>query len=249
MIAINESIETISFPEAEYKAIQERINNGKENSTTRVAYEFGKYKLNSIYKTPWEDYIIITKVQELYKIQEHPHYDYLTEGQRNEIFEYSEKLNKPYEFIKFKKYIMENINIKIVEKNDLDNLFELNILFKNNTTKKDMEIIFNQNNKEIICIAYFENIAVGYCTGLIIESICYKNKRMDIETLFVKEEYRQKGIGKKLIQFIEKEALLRNINHFHINTNTNNCITIKFYEKMNYKNTGELLLDKTINKE
>jgi len=25
--------------------------------------------------------------------------------------------------------------------------------------------------------------------------------------------------------------------------------TIKFYEKMNYKNTGELLLDKTINKE
>jgi len=249
MITINGSIETISFPEAEHKAIQERINSGKENSTIRVAYEFGKYKLNSVYKTPWEDSIIITKVQKLYKIQEHPHYDYLTEEQRNEIFEYSEKLNKPYEFIIFKKYLMEDMAIKIVENNDLDNLFELNKLFNNNTTKKDMEIIFNQNNKEIICIAYSKNVAVGYCTGLIIESICYKNKRMDIETLFVKEEYRQKGIGKKLIEFIEKEALLRNIKHFHINTNINNYITIKFYEKMNYKNTGELLLDKTINKE
>jgi len=116
MITINESIETISFPEAEHKAIQEHINSGKENSTTRVEYEFGKYKLNSVYKTPWEDSIIITKVQKLYKIQEHPHYDYLTEEQRNEIFEYSEKINKPYEFIIFKKYIVEDKDIKIIQK-------------------------------------------------------------------------------------------------------------------------------------
>jgi len=126
MIDMDKSIETISFPEAEYKTIQERINSGKENSTTRVAYEFGKYKLNSVYKTPWEDYIIIIKVQKLFKIQEHPHYDYLTEEQRNEIFEYSEKLNKPYEFIIFKKYIVEDITIKIVEKMFINN--SLNII-------------------------------------------------------------------------------------------------------------------------
>ena len=87
--------------------------------------------------------------------------------------------------------------IKIVDKNDLGNLFELNKMFENDTTVEEMNLFFEQNNNEIICIAYLDNIPVGYCTGLIIKSICYKTKRMDIEALFVKEEYRQQGIGKE----------------------------------------------------
>ena len=136
--------------------------------------------------------------------------------------------------------------IKIADINDLDNLYELNKLFENETTKEDMEISIKQNNHEIICIAYLDNIAVGYCTGLIIKSICYKNNRLDIESLFVKEEYRHKGIGKALIKFMEKEALLRKILHYHIITNKENKKTVKFYENIGYKQTGEILLDKTI---
>ncbi|MDR2971469.1 MAG: GNAT family N-acetyltransferase [Bacteroidales bacterium] len=64
--------------------------------------------------------------------------------------------------------------------------------------------------------------------------------------MFVKEEYRQKGIGKSLIKFMEKEALLKNIFHFHIITNKNNGKTVKFYENMKYGKSGEILLDKTI---
>ena len=112
--------------------------------------------------------------------------------------------------------------IKIAEINDLENLYELNRLFGNETTKEEMEICLKHNNHEIICIAYLDNIAIGYCTGLIIKSICYKNNRLDIESLFVKEEYRHKGIGKALIKFMEKEALLRKILHYHIITNKEN---------------------------
>jgi ribosomal protein S18 acetylase RimI-like enzyme len=104
-----------------------------------------------------------------------------------------------------------------------------------------------KNNKpEIICIVYNDNIAIGYCTGLIIKSICYKSCRLDIETLFVKEEYRKTGIGMKLIEFMEKEAMLKGIFHFHINVNSNNNIAKSLYEKLGYKNTNEMLLDKTI---
>jgi ribosomal protein S18 acetylase RimI-like enzyme len=138
------------------------------------------------------------------------------------------------------------MEIKIVDKNDLEYLYELNKLFENDNTKEGMEFHLNQYNHEIICIAYLDNIAVGYCTGLIINSICYKNERLDIESLFVKEEYRHKGIGNALVKFIEKEALSRNINHFHIITNEENIKTVKFYENSDYKKTGEILLDKTI---
>ena len=135
--------------------------------------------------------------------------------------------------------------IKIADINDLENLYELNKLFENETTKEQMEKYIKQNNHEIICIAYLDNIAVGYCTGLIIKSVCYKNCRVDIESLFVKVEYRRKGIGKALMTFMEKEAISRNILHFHIITNKKNGNTVKFYENIGYTQTEEILLDKT----
>jgi len=103
-----------------------------------------------------------------------------------------------------------------------------------------------QNDHEIICIAYADDVAAGYCTALIINSICYKNCRLDIESLYVREEYRNKGIGKALISFMEKEASARNITHFHISTSEKNTVARALYGKLGYKNTGEMLLDKTL---
>ena len=138
------------------------------------------------------------------------------------------------------------MNIKIAGLSDIENLYELNELFENETSKEEMKKFMNQNNHEIICIAYSGSVAVGYCTGLIVKSICYKNSRIDIEALFVKEEYRNKGFGKALITYMEKEASSKNITHFHINTNNGNTVAKSFYKKIGYKETGEILLDKTL---
>ena len=138
------------------------------------------------------------------------------------------------------------MKIKFIDKNDLGNLYELNKLFGNDNSLENMEEFINHNENEIICIAYLNNIAVGYCTGLIIKSICYNIYRLDIEALFVKEEYRQKGIGKALIKFIENEALQKNIFHLHIIANNKNTETVRFYENIEYKKTGEILLEKNM---
>jgi len=138
------------------------------------------------------------------------------------------------------------MKIKIVEKEDLAGLFELNNLFENDNTMDKMENDLIQNNNEIICIAYMDKMAVGYCVGTILKSICYKNNRLDIEALFVKEECRHKGIGKALIEFIEKEALTLNINHFHVSTNKEDKNINAFYGKLDYEITGSQL-EKTFN--
>ena len=138
------------------------------------------------------------------------------------------------------------MKIKIVEKGDLADLFELNNLFENDNTMDKMEKDLIQNNSEIICIAYLDKIAVGYCVGTIKKSICYKNNRLDIEALFVKEECRDKGIGKALIKFIEKEALTLNIKHFHVSTNKRDKNINTFYSKLDYEITGSQL-EKTFN--
>ena len=118
------------------------------------------------------------------------------------------------------------MKIKIADIHDIENLYELNELFENETSKEEMEEFIKHNDREIICIAYADDVAAGFCTGLIINSICYKNCRLDIESLYVKEEYRNKGIGKALIGFMEQEASSRNIKHFHISTNKKNSTAL-----------------------
>ena len=137
--------------------------------------------------------------------------------------------------------------IKIADETDIENLYELNKLFENDASKEEMIEFMKLYNHEIICIAYEDDIAVGYCTGLIVKSICYKNPRLDIESLFVIDKYRKRGIGKLLIDYMEKEAMSKNIQHFHVITNNLNIKAKKLYEKNGYKNTGEILLDKTLN--
>lgn len=138
------------------------------------------------------------------------------------------------------------MDIKVANIDAIEDLFELNKLFNNETSIGEMKNFMRINDHEIICIAYIENIPVGYCTGLIVKSICYTNSRLDIESLFVKEEFRKKGVGLSLIKFLEKEARAKNIFHFHIITNKNNEKAKSLYKKLGYSDTGEILLDKTL---
>ena len=55
-----------------------------------------------------------------------------------------------------------------------------------------------------------------------------------------------KGVGLSLIKFLEKEARAKNIFHFHIITSKNNEKAKSLYKKLGYSDTGEILLDKTL---
>lgn len=94
-------IKEMSFPENEYDSIMERLDSGKICYTTRVLKEYGKYKLGETYTTPFERTIRIENIKKYEKISEHPFYDELTIQQRDEIYQYSEAINKPYELIAF----------------------------------------------------------------------------------------------------------------------------------------------------
>ena len=135
--------------------------------------------------------------------------------------------------------------IRIATINDVNDLFELNSLFGNITTIELMKKALVENELEIVCIAYVDSIAVGYCSGFIVKSICYSENRADIESLYVKEKYRGRGIGKALILFLEKEFTERGIYHFHNSTYSNNTTALALYESIGYVNDGEILLEKS----
>ena len=138
------------------------------------------------------------------------------------------------------------LKIRKATANDANDLFELNLLFGNTTTVELMKENLTENKFEIVCIAYVDNIAVGYCSGHIVKSMCYSEPRADIEALYVREEYRGQGIGKSLILFLEKAFTERGIYHFHNSTYSDNTNALALYESIGYIKYGEILLEKSI---
>jgi len=138
------------------------------------------------------------------------------------------------------------MEIRVATVNDAEGLHALNALFENATTIELLKESLAENDREIVCIALDSGIPAGFCSGLIVKSMCYSESRADIEALYVKNGYRGQGVGKALIKFLEKALAERGIRHFHITTGTNNKNALSLYEKLGYSKTGEALLDKTV---
>ena len=138
------------------------------------------------------------------------------------------------------------MGVRMATVQDAADLFELNKLFDNDAAIEHIEKSLTENDREVVCIAFVDGAAAGYCSGIIVKSMCYSQSRADIETLYVKEEYRKLGIGEALIKCLEKNLVARGISHFHINTSSDNVKAQALYAKLGYKKTGEVLLDKTI---
>jgi len=76
--------------------------------------------------------------------------------------------------------------------------------------------------------------------------MCYAQSRSDIESLYVRDEYRKQGVGEALMSCLEEALAARGIRHFHIVTHKDNEGSQALYAKLGYAAVGEVLLDKTL---
>jgi len=140
------------------------------------------------------------------------------------------------------------MEVRLATIEDAEELYLLNELFENNTTIEAIKQSLSENKHEIVCIAYIDGVGAGFCSGLIIKSMCHSSPRVDIEALFVKEEYRKQGVGRALLSCLEKEAVSQGVCHFHLNTSSTNTVAQALYEKSGFMRTGEILYEKTISR-
>ena len=106
-----------------------------------------------------------------------------------------------------------NIIIKKADENDVDEankmltqLIQDESNYDSNINKKYKVEHYYENRKDNtkLLFAYDGEKVVGYVFGIIDNSEAYLNNKLLIDALFVKEEYRKKGIAKKLMSEIEK---------------------------------------------
>ena len=136
--------------------------------------------------------------------------------------------------------------MRIATIEDAEALFSLNHSFDNDSTIDMIKSAILERDHEIIVIAYVDDEAIAFCTGLIIKSMCYRERRIEVESLFVKENYRKQGVGRVLLNFLERSGVSRGIRHFHINVRADNNSAYNVYTKSGYQSFGEVLLEKDI---
>ena len=137
------------------------------------------------------------------------------------------------------------MEVRIATVDDAEGLFGLNELFENDTTIGLLKKSLIENGREVVCIAYVGGVPAGYCSGLIVRSMCYAECRGDIEALFVREEYRRQGVGRALLKCLEKALAAYGVAHYHINTHAENKNAQSLYRELGYIKTGEILMEKT----
>lgn len=98
---------------------------------------------------------------------------------------------------------------------------------------------------EVIYIAEVGNIPVGYiCGETNVKKAWYKENIASLTNLFVKKEYRKKGIGKYLLDYFKDDVISKGINKIELSTMTNNILALEFYERYGFKNISkQLMLD------
>lgn len=125
--------------------------------------------------------------------------------------------------------------IEVATIDDARELFILNEEFNGvGNTMEHVEESLITNENEIVCIARKGDEPVGFICGYIYSSMCYLEKYAVIAELYVKEQYRNNGIGHRLIDTIENQFKARGITAVTLETDKDNTGAQKFYQACGY---------------
>ena len=87
---------------------------------------------------------------------------------------------------------------------------------------------------------------IGYLVLSFGFSFEYKGRDAFIDELYIKKEYRNKGIGKLTMDFIESESSQLNINAIHLEVESHNSNAMRLYLNKGYKSNDRTLLTKKL---
>jgi len=103
------------------------------------------------------------------------------------------------------------------------------------STFEHMKESLENNRNEVVLIAFFNDIAIGFICGQLHFSICYSDGVLcEVSELFVHEDYRRMGVATKLIEQLENEFEKYNTIEIFLQTGRKNIKAQKFYEKNDY---------------
>lgn len=131
----------------------------------------------------------------------------------------------------------------------LNELFSLEKEFIPNETlqKKAFETIINDEKIGNILLCTYENRVVAMVNLLYSFSTALGSRVVILEDMIVSNEYRDKNIGSKLLEFAKEFAKSKGIERITLLTDDDNFKAHKFYEKNGFKKSSMVVFRTFLN--
>ena len=139
--------------------------------------------------------------------------------------------------------------IRTATLDDAEQLAQLNIEFngEGETSLENIRDCLANNSREVVIVSEEGGLLSGFACLQLKKSFCYDVYMPEITELYVKAEYRKRGIASAMVQFAEKYCR-ENVpsRRIEILTGSSNTAAQTAYERMGYREDGEKHLSKKI---
>jgi len=139
--------------------------------------------------------------------------------------------------------------VRIATVNDAEQLNILNNEFngEGETSIANIRNSLMHNKQEVVIVAEEDNLLVGFVCVQLKKSFCYDDYMPEITEVYVKPEYRKRGVASEMITFAENYCSKNYPLHkYELLTGQENLIAQSVYSKLGYTDDKELHLSKRI---
>ncbi len=124
---------------------------------------------------------------------------------------------------------------------------ETDFTFNGARQRRGLELMLDGGlNQKCVLVAEVEGEIVGMCSAQIRISTAEGKVAAVIEDVVVSQQWRGKGIGRKLMGEIENWGRMKNIRFFQLLADKNNAQGIAFYQRQNWAVTQLICLTKRV---
>ncbi|HKM35368.1 MAG TPA: GNAT family N-acetyltransferase [Lachnospiraceae bacterium] len=137
--------------------------------------------------------------------------------------------------------------VRLAILDDVEQLDILNSEFngKGETTLENIKDSILNNQQEVVIVADENTLLVGFMCIQLKKSFCYDECMPEITEVYVKQEYRKRGIASEMINFAEEYCSKNySLHKYELLTGKDNIIAQSVYDKLGYKDEGEIHLTK-----
>ncbi|NER84502.1 MAG: GNAT family N-acetyltransferase [Leptolyngbya sp. SIO1D8] len=116
--------------------------------------------------------------------------------------------------------------------------------FDKKTGRQNLEQFLTNNHLGRLWTIHVEGSVVGYIALTFGFSFEYKGRDAFIDEFFIKEGFRNRGIGRETMEFIEGQAVELDVKAIHLEVEKHNEKGKRLYINQGYKSNDRMLLSK-----